>query len=57
MAILVWEEVPSDAFEVWRTKVVGGWFVSFGESEEDGHDQGFVFYPDPSHEWDGGSLP
>jgi hypothetical protein len=57
MAMLVWEQVRSDAFETWRTKVIGGWFVSFGEVGEDGYEEGFIFYPDPNHEWDGGSLP
>ena len=37
-----------------RAKVPGGWFVlsqfHFGPAH------GMVFYPDPEHKWDGGSL-
>lgn len=36
-----------------RAKVPGGWFVRVGG----GASQAAFFYPDPNHEWDGGSLP
>lgn len=36
-----------------RAKVPGGWFVKVGA----GPSAPAFFYPDPNHEWDGGSLP
>ena len=53
--------------KVFRAKVPGGWLVLWvshqgidvlhptAESPREEH--GFTFYPDPKHEWDGGSLP
>lgn len=38
----------------YRTKVPGGWFVSFGDKHNG--TGGAFFYPDPNHEWDGNSL-
>ena len=39
------------SMKVFRAKVVGGWIVVLGTDET-----GF-FFPDPTHEWDGSSLP
>lgn len=40
--------------QVYRAKVPGGWLIltSGGQGFS-----GLTFYPDPKHEWDGGSLP
>ena len=55
---LTWEKLSASFFSstiVERAKVPGGWLVmartqmSYGVSVS--------FYPDPTHEWDGGSLP
>ncbi len=37
-----------------RCKVPGGWFVFLHHGGKEG--SGF-FYPDPTHKWDGNSLP
>ena len=37
-----------------RGKVPGGWLIVTSSSEGL---SGVTFYPDPKHEWDGGSLP
>jgi len=63
-----WEELnPSEAFShMFGLKVPGGWLVyvdrrdseplpGFGEFPYTAG--GLTFYPDPNHEWDGGSLP
>jgi hypothetical protein len=39
-----------EAFFWHRVKVPGGWFVVLDI------DSFAFFYPDPNHEWDGGSL-
>jgi len=62
---LRWEKLcvgePKHEFtyaSVYRGKVPGGWLIStFWTS---GHNEGGVamtFMPDPTHEWDGGTLP
>ena len=38
---------------VYRAKVPGGWLVVVAGTEGMG---GVTFYPDPRHEWDGGTL-
>jgi hypothetical protein len=53
--------------KVFRAKVPGGWFVLWVShqgidvrhpmNESPAEEHGFTFYPDPKHEWDGGSLP
>lgn len=42
-----------------RAKVPGGWLVvsHFFTSFASFKDASVAFYPDPNHEWDGGSLP
>lgn len=55
---LVWEKLESSdsGRSVWvtlRAKVPGGWLVIVGI--DDGG--GITFYPDPSHLWNGESLP
>jgi len=37
--------------DVYRTKVPGGWLVLVTNNA-----RGLMFYPDPEHNWDGGSL-
>ena len=54
---LAWELVGSDFAGtdrkyytgIFRAKVPGGWLITI-------HDSGLIFYPDPSHKWDGSSL-
>ena len=57
---LVWEELRSSRagkgilqlnWTVHRAKVPGGWLVLVMHNTS-----GITFYPDPGHEWDGGSL-
>ncbi len=52
--------------KMFRAKVPGGWFVLWVShqgidvrhpmNESLAEEHGFTFYPDPKHEWDGGSL-
>jgi hypothetical protein len=39
---------------VFRVKIPGGWLIYMDNGL--GH-SGATFVPDPTHEWDGGSLP
>ena len=57
---LMWHEVHSTkadggifaiGWNVHRTKVPGGWLVLVIHNTS-----GLTFYPDPEHNWDGGSL-
>jgi hypothetical protein len=56
---LVWHKLNSSRAEggvfklgdVHRTKVPGGWLVLVVNNAT-----GLTFYPDPEHNWDGGSL-
>ena len=57
---LVWQELNSSRAEggvfnlgwkVHRAKVPGGWLVLVMHNTS-----GLTFYPDPKHNWDGGSL-
>lgn len=56
---LVWHKLSSSEAEagffklgdIYRTKVPGGWFVMVTNNA-----RGLMFYPDPEHNWDGGSL-
>jgi hypothetical protein len=53
--------------KIFRAKVPGGWFVLWVShqgidvrhpmDESPAEEHGLTFYPDPKHEWDGGSLP
>ena len=45
-----------NSLETYRAKVPGGWFVAVMSPFSNGG-AGVAFYPDPSHQWDGGSLP
>ncbi|MBN8248485.1 MAG: hypothetical protein J0L84_13725 [Verrucomicrobia bacterium] len=38
--------------DLYRAKVSGGWFILVTNNA-----RGLMFYPDPDHQWDGGSLP
>jgi hypothetical protein len=38
-----------------RAKVTGGWILTVGLMNT-GRVNGLTFYPDPKHEWDGGSM-
>jgi hypothetical protein len=40
-------------YAVYRARVAGGWFVVVVGTNGMG---GISFYPDPRHEWDGGTL-
>lgn len=42
--------------QMWRAKVPGGWFVRMGAPNTH-FPVSTLFYPDPSHQWDGNSLP
>ena len=56
MPEIKWEKLKvdeSDHCYINRCKVPGGWFVNF---DAKGRLMGYVFYPDPEHQWDGGSL-
>ena len=56
---LVWHKLNSSSAEgeffklgdVYRAKVPGGWLVVVTNNA-----RGLMFYPDPTHNWDGGSL-
>ena len=57
---LVWHRLDSSraegrvfklGWDVHRTKVPGGWLVLVIHNTT-----GLTFYPDPEHNWDGGSL-
>lgn len=39
---------------LYRARVPGGWLVATSGGQGL---SGVTFYPDPRHEWDGGSLP
>ena len=52
MAKLQWEKLEANYYTC-RAKVPGGWLVMIYA----GDGSGITFYPDPNHEWDGGSLP
>lgn len=39
---------------LYRAKVPGGWLLATSGGQGL---SGVTFYPDPRHEWDGGSLP
>ena len=55
---LVWHKLDSSSAggeffklgDVYRTKVPGGWLVMITNNA-----RGLIFYPDPEHNWDGGS--
>lgn len=42
--------------ETWRAKVPDGWLILTTMPTSDGIVQSTTFYPDPQHEWDGGTL-
>jgi hypothetical protein len=57
---LVWQELNSSradagvfnlGWTVHRSKVPGGWLVLVLHNTS-----GLTFYPDPGHQWDGGSM-
>jgi hypothetical protein len=41
------------AFAAYRAKVPGGWLIAVTSTEGT---SGVSFYPDPRHEWNGGTL-
>jgi len=51
---------PGEVFplkvETWRARVPGGWLVLTVMRTGQAPAQSTTFYPDPSHEWDGGTL-
>ena len=63
---LVWEELAStregqrwysETWETHRAKVPGGWLVLVRLTGRVAGTPTITFYPDPRHDWDGGSLP
>ena len=54
---LTWEDLPS-TINLHRAKVPGGWLVALEQPTSRGASfhMSCAFYPDPNHEWDGGSL-
>jgi hypothetical protein len=65
---LTWQALDTNLpGRIFRAKVPGGWFVLWVSRqgidvlhptvESASEEHGFTFYPDPKHEWDGGSLP
>ena len=42
--------------ETWRAPVPGGWLVLTVMANTEGGTHSTTFYPDPQHEWDGGSV-
>ena len=56
---LIWHKLNSSSAggeffklgDVYRTRVPGGWLVLVTNNA-----RGLMFYPDPEHKWDGGSL-
>jgi hypothetical protein len=55
---LKWLRLSEDAdggkfTTTFRAKVPGGWLVLIEQTDA----SGIAFYPDPRHEWNGGSLP
>lgn len=61
---LVWELLSETGgsidTQIHRARVPGGWLVLAHAYDKYGHTSGqkslaLTFYPDPSHEWDGGS--
>jgi len=48
-----WEKLNTDAMEVWRAKVPGGWMVFIHRA---GEEAGAFFYPDNQHQWNGKTL-
>jgi hypothetical protein len=58
MAEFKWEELKKvRGGSLMRAKVPGGWLVYFQTSGLTYPTGGLTFYPDPKHEWDGGTLP
>ena len=51
MNVLMWETIEAHLGKLLRTKVPGGWLVYL----ETKTGVALTFYPDPKHEWDGGS--
>ena len=43
--------------ETWRAKVPGGWLVLTTMPTTNETTHSMAFYPDPTHEWDGGTSP
>jgi hypothetical protein len=61
--MLQWESLPftvakANIDRVLRTAVPGGWlvFVYYSTVTNSFGYGGLTFYPDPDHEWDGGSV-
>lgn len=52
---VVWERLTaSNNIETYRTRVPGGWLVLICQEYRD--TGGAVFYPDPTHRWDGSGF-
>ena len=54
--LIDWEQLESTkGLTVLRVRVPGGWLVYASNSYH--HHGGMAFYPDPGHQWQGGTLP
>jgi hypothetical protein len=55
--LMQWRDVRSTGglLAVYRAKVPGGWLVYVGNGYH--HHGGVTYYPDPNHEWNGGTMP
>ena len=64
-ARLKWESIETveSIFFIKRAKIPGGWLVWAAENDEPEEAEepatagGLAFVPDPTHAWDGNSLP
>jgi len=58
MPKLKFKPLEADSLGASRAKVPGGWLIYvFQENSVESYAHGgLTFYPDPKHEWDGGSL-
>lgn len=60
MTEFYWEKLdcknqPTGGLGAWRAKVPDGWIIAIRCGGGEGG--GVTFYPDPNHQWDGGTLP
>jgi hypothetical protein len=58
---LIWERLQCEqigrSFELYRTRVPGGWLVAFKKWQTPQATGLLTFYPDPTHQCQSDSLP